>query len=188
MVRHIVDDEDLNLQDLIFILIFFFIIAQTLIVFQKHEDLLIPPKVDDKINKSPKDKDIDLNTVIIDHKSNIYTLIKNHGRDSVLKGFDSLSEDEIPIYMDPMEGKDKWLPSEKSTAHNDIVDKITNLKMEVGFEKPQLGLIADHRARYGTIFQINMAVTELISAEQVRPEVKWKVLEEGKSAPTEAEK
>ena len=188
MVKHIMDDEDLNLQDLIFIIIFFFIIAQTLIVFQKHEDLLIPPKVDDKITKSPKDKDVDLITVIIDHKSNIYTLVKHHGRNSVLKGFDALSPDEIPIYLDPVEGKDKWLESEEKTAHNKIVEKIVNLKMEVGFEKPQLGLIADHRSRYGTIFQINMAVTELISGEHVRPEVKWKVLEDGKAAPTEAEK
>lgn len=185
MIKHIVEDEDLNLQDLIFIIIFFFIIAQTLIVFQKHEDLLIPPKVDDKIKKTPEDKDIDLITVIIDHKSNIYTLIKHHGRDSVIKGFDEIPTEEIPTYLDPYEGKDLWLPSENSKAHNEIVKKLIEIKNEMGFDKPQLGLIADHRCRYGTIFQVNMAVTELISKEEIRPEVKWKVLEEGKAAPTE---
>ena len=185
MVKHIVDDEDLNLQDLIFILIFFFIIAQTLIVFQKHEDLLIPPKVDDKIKKSPKDKDIDLITIIIDYKSNVYTLIKHQGRDTVVNGFDDIPNEDINTYIHPSDGKDLWLPSEKSTAHNDIVEKIIEIKNKVGFDKPQLGLIADHRARYGTIFQMNMAVTELIEKEEVRPEVKWKVLEEGKAAPTE---
>ena len=187
MIRHIVEDEDLNLQDLIFILIFFFIIAQTLIVFQKHEDLLIPPKVDDKIKKTPDDKDIDLITVVIDHKSNIYSLIKHHGRDSIIKGFDDIAAEDIPTYLDPYEGKDLWLPSEKSTAHHDIVDRLIEIKNKVGFDQPQLGLIADHRARYGTIFQVNMAVTELINKKEIMESVKWKVLEEGKKAPEEVE-
>ena len=187
MIKHIVEDEDLNLQDLIFILLFFFIIAQTLIVFKLQKDVLVPPKVSDKIKKTPEDKDIDLITVIIDHKSNVYSLIKMHGRDSVIKGFDGIEPEEVQTYCDPYRGKDEFLPSEKPDAHKEIVKKLIELKQQVGFEKPQLGLIADHRARYGTIFQINMAVTELIGKEEVLPEVKWKIQEEGKAVPDQVE-
>jgi hypothetical protein len=190
MIKHIVEDEDLNLQDLIFILLFFFIIAQTLIVFKMQKDVLVPPKVDDKIKKTPEDKDIDLMTVIIDNKSNIYTLIKMHGRTSVIKGFDDPDPAKYPLYCDPLlakRGKDEFLPSEKADANKKIVEKLIEIKNEVGFEKPQLGLIADHRARYGTIFQVNMAITELITKEEVMDEVKWKIQEEGTQVPDEAE-
>ena len=183
MIKHLVEDEDLNLQDLIFILLFFFIIMQTLIVFQKKKDIIVPPKVDDKIKKNQDDKDVDLITVIIDQKSNIYTLIKVLGRDSVVKGFDALKESDYAVYCDPIKGKDSFLPSEKADAHKHIVEKLIEIKGKAGFDLPQLGLIADHRARYGTIFQVNMAITELLSKEEIKDEVKWKIQEEGKKLP-----
>lgn len=183
MIQHIVEDEDLNLQDLIFILLFFFIIAQTLIVFKLQKDVIVPPKVDDKIKKTPDDKDVDLITVIIDSKSNVFTLIKMHGRETLLKGFDGIGKEEIELYCDPNRGKDKFLDSEKSDANKEFVKKLIETRDRVGFEKPQIGLIADHRARYGTIFQVNMAITELITKEAIRPEVRWKIQEQGKSVP-----
>lgn len=175
----IVEEEELNLQDLIFILLFFFIIAQTLIVFKLEKDLIVPPKVGDKIKASKDDKDLELISVIIDHKSTVIALVAKTGRDTIIKGFDVLGEEEIQTYLHPFDGKELFLPSEDADAHEEIEKKIKMIKERAGFKLPQLGLIADHRARYGTIFQVNLAVTNLIKEEAINPAVKWKVREEG---------
>ena len=188
MIKHIVEDEELNLQDLIFILLFFFIIAQTLIVFKMQKDLIVPPKVDQKINKTPDDEDVDLITLIIDHKSNVYTLVKMQGRFTLIEGFDSKDAKEVIAYCDPEAGAEEFLPSEKSHAYRTIKKELLKVKKEVGFEKPQIGLIADHRARYGAIFQVNLAIKELIEEEEIVGDVKWKIQEEGTNVPDEEEK
>ncbi|MBZ0270787.1 hypothetical protein K8I61_02035 [bacterium] len=176
----LVEDEELNLQDLIFILLFFFIIAQTLIVFKLEKDMIVPPKVDEKIKAAQKDEDLQLITVLIDHKSTVISLVAKVGRDTLAKGWDALeSEEEYAMYADPTKGKEEFLESEKAEAHKEIQKKILKVKEMAGFDKPQLGLIADHRARYGTIFQVNLAVSNLIKEEQINPAVKWKVREEG---------
>jgi len=178
-MSRIVEDEELNLQDLIFILLFFFIIAQTLIVFKMEKDMIVPPKVDEKIKKSKDDKDLELITLMIDHKSTVIALVAKTGRDTLIKGFDLVEKDKIIVYCDPTEGKDEFLLSEKAGAHKEIAEKILKIKKMAHFSLPQLGLIADHRARYGTIFQVNLAVSNLIKEEEINPTVKWKVREEG---------
>lgn len=176
----IVEEEDLNLQDLIFILLFFFIIAQTLIVFKLEKDLIVPPNVDKKIKASEDDKDDELITVIIDHKSTVIALVAKTGRDTLAMGFDSVDREEIiNVYCDPYEGKDEFLESEDKKAYKKIAEKIREIKKLAGFTKPRIGLIADHRARYGTIFQVNLAMKELIgedpSKAEINPGIKWKV-------------
>ncbi|MCZ7582233.1 MAG: biopolymer transporter ExbD [Deltaproteobacteria bacterium] len=131
-MKRLVDDEDLNLQDLIFILLFFFIIAQTLIVFKMETDVIVLPKVDDRIKKDP-DEDKDLITILIDHKSTVTALIAKTGRDTLVKGLEKHEREEVLLYCDPTEGKDEFLKSEKSDAYKEIVDKIKQIKEAAHF-------------------------------------------------------
>ena len=174
-MKRLIEEEELNLQDLIFILLFFFIIAQTLIVFKVQKDLIVPPKVDKDPELIVNEEDPELITIIIDDKSTIAALAVTERR-KVLAGFDS-KELDIPYedYCDPAKNKDLFLPTEDAKAYEEIKEKVLKLKVDKGFDKPIIGLIADHRARYGTIFQVNIAVQEMIQDEEVDPTVKWKV-------------
>ena len=157
-MKRLIEEEDLNLQDLIFILLFFFIIAQTLIVFKVQKDLIVPPKVDKDPELVVNEDEPELITLIIDHKSTIAALAITERR-MVLEGFDS-EELDVPYeeYCDPAKNKDLFLPTEDAKAYETIKEKVLDLKRDKGFAKPIIGLIADHRARYGTIFQVNIAV------------------------------
>ena len=179
-MRRILEEEELNLQDLIFILLFFFIIAQTLIVFKVQKDLIMPPKVDKEPELVINEENPEIITLIIDEKSTIAALAGEEKRE-IMRGFDS-EELKAPYedYCDPLKNKDLFLPTEEATAYEKIVEEIKKLKRDKKFSKPILGLIADHRARYGTIFQVNVAVQQLIQEGEIDPTVKWKVFIEKK--------
>jgi len=174
-MKNLIAEEELNLQDLIFILLFFFIISQTLIVFKVQKDLIVPPKVDKEPELVVNEEDPELITLIIDDKSTV-ALLAGTERREVMKGFDS-EELEVPYdeYCDPAKNKELFLPTEEATAYKDIIEALQEMKRDFGFQLPHVGLIADHRARYGTIFQVNVAVQELINDEVIDPTVKWKV-------------
>lgn len=174
-MRKLIGEEELNLQDLIFILLFFFIIAQTLIVFKVQKDLIVPPKVDRDPELVINEEDPDIITLIIDERSTVAALAGNERRE-VLRGFDA-EEFDVPIeyYFDPARNQELFLDTEEADAYQTIVDAVREIARQYGYEKPHIGLIADHRARYGAIFQVNVAVQELIQAEDVDPTVKWKV-------------
>ncbi|MCZ7582231.1 MAG: biopolymer transporter ExbD [Deltaproteobacteria bacterium] len=177
-MKRVAETEDLNLQDLIFILLFFFIIAQTLIVFKLEKFMPTEsPKVDDEI-KAAKDDKPEIITILIDHKSTVIALVAKTGRDTLIKGFDELDREEIILYCDSAEGKEEFLESEDAGAHKEIANKIKQVKALAGFTEPQLGLIADHRARYGTIFQVNLAVKDLVEEMEVKPGHLWKIRNE----------
>ncbi|MDP8255343.1 MAG: biopolymer transporter ExbD [Candidatus Alcyoniella australis] len=171
----LIEEEDLNLQDLIFILLFFFIISQTLIVFKVQKDLIVPPKVDKDPELVINEQEPELITLIIDDKSTV-AILAGHERREVLRGFDS-KELEVPYqeYCDPAKNKDLFLPTEEAQAYKKVIEEINQMKQDHRFTLPHVGLIADHRARYGTIFQVNIAVQELIKDELIDPSVKWKV-------------
>lgn len=174
-MKRLVDEEDLNLQDLIFILLFFFVIAQTLIVFKVQKDLIVPPKVDKNPELVMNDKNRELITLIIDERSNVLGLV-GESRKEILAGFSSETlEAPYEDYCDPSKNKDLFLPTEESQAYASVMKAVKQLKKKNRFEKPTVGLIADHRARYGSIFQVNVAVQELIKQGVIDPAVKWKV-------------
>ncbi len=180
-MRGTAQEEDLNLQDLIFILLFFFIIAQTLIVFKLEKDLIEEPNVKDKITvQDEQDKNKELITLVIDHKSNVVALVEKTGRDTIVEGFEKIPEKQImEIYCDPFEGKEEYIPSEEKKAYEEIAKQIKRVKALAGFTKPRIGLIADHKARYGTIFQVNLALQELVGATEaeqvIAPGFTWKI-------------
>lgn len=182
MPRRIAEEEELNLQDLIFILLFFFIIAQTLIMFKVQKDLIIPPKVDKDPELVIDEKNPEIITVIIDDKSTVAALAGTEKR-KVLEGFDS-KELQVPYedYCDPAKNKDLFLPTEESKAYETVMEVVKQLKTDYSYKKPIVGLIADHRARYGTIFQVNIAIQELIKEEAIDPTVKWKVFVDKKKS------
>ncbi len=184
-MRRLIEDEDLNLQDLIFILLFFFIIAQTLIVFKVQKDLIVPPKVD----KEPEleiEEDKQVVTLIIDHLSGVAALAEI--REDLLKGF--ADNEEFEIHCKPIAGREEYLESENENAHKKLIASLTQIINNVHYKKPVVGLIADHRARYGTIFQVNLAVQQLIKDQVIDPSIKWKVLisKKGQSLEEEAAK
>jgi len=177
-MRKLIPEEELNLQDLIFILLFFFIIAQTLIVFKVQKDLIIPPKVDKDPEIEVNDEDEEIITVIIDEKSTV-ALLAGQERREILKGFDPKEylEEEFTYqdFFDPGKNAEIFLKTEDARAYKDIVDGVKKMKADYRFEEPNVGLIADHRSRYGTVFQVNVAVQELIQEKEINPSVKWKV-------------
>jgi len=179
-MKRFMEEEDLNLQDLIFILLFFFIIAQTLIVFKVQKDLIVPPKVDKEPELVIDEEEKEIITLIIDEKSTVAALAGEEKR-PILRGFDS-EELKVPYedYCDPMKNKDLFLPTEEAKAYEKIVEEVKQLKEDKRFSKPIVGLIADHRARYGAVFQVNVAVQQLIQEEEIDPTVKWKVFVEKK--------
>jgi len=174
-MKKLIEEEDLNLQDLIFILLFFFIIAQTLIVFKVQKDLIVPPKVDKDPELVVNEEEPELITLIIDEKSTV-AILAGQERREVLKGFDS-KELEAPYedYCDPGKNKDLFLPTEDAKAYEKVVEEVKRMKEDYRFTLPNIGLIADHRSRYGATFQVNVAVQQLIQEEVVDPTVKWKV-------------
>jgi len=174
-LKRLVGEEDLNLQDLIFILLFFFVIAQTLIVFKVQKDLIVPPKVDKNPELIMNDKNKELITLIIDEQSNVLGLV-GENRKAILSGFSSDAlQAPYEDYCDPSKNKDLFLPTEEARAYTAVIKAVKQLKIKNRFEKPTVGLIADHRARYGSIFQVNVAVQELIKQGIIDPAVKWKV-------------
>lgn len=179
-MKRFMEEEELNLQDLIFILLFFFIIAQTLIVFKVQKDLIVPPKVDKEPELVVDEEEKEIITLIIDEKSTVAALAGDEKR-VIMRGFDS-EELGVPYedFCDPMKNRDLFLPTEEAEAYKKIKDEVVKLKQEKGYRKPIVGLIADHRARYGTVFQVNVAVQELIKDEEIDPTVKWKVFVEKK--------
>jgi len=184
-MKRIIEDEELNLQDLIFILLFFFIIAQTLIVFKVQKDLIVPPKVD----KDPElqvEEDKQVITLIIDHLSGVAALAEK--REEMLAGF--ADSDEWELYCKAVAGREMFLESERENAHKILKEKLDKLIKDTGYNKPVIGLIADHRARYGTIFQVNLAVQMLLKDQTIDPSIKWKVLisKKGESLEEEAAK
>ncbi len=183
-MRATAQEEDLNLQDLIFILLFFFIIAQTLIVFQMEKDLIEKVNVGAAVSINENEKNPELITLVIDHKSTIIALVEKTGRDTIMKGFDNIPDDEImEIYCDPFKGKEEYIPSEEKKAYVEIAKNILKVKALAGFNKPRIGLIADHKARYGTIFQVNLALQELlgktVAEQKIAPGFTWKVYDPG---------
>lgn len=174
-MKKLMEEEDLNLQDLIFILLFFFIIAQTLIVFKVQKDLIVPPKVDKDPEVLVNPDEPEIITLIIDDKSTVAMLAGSERR-LVLSGFDS-KELEVPYgdYCDPAKNKDLFLPTEEAKAYEKVIETLIEMKKSYRYAKPHVGLIADHRARYGTIFQVNVAVQQMIQDELIDPTVKWKV-------------
>ncbi|MDP8223119.1 MAG: biopolymer transporter ExbD [Candidatus Lernaella stagnicola] len=184
-MKRIIEDEELNLQDLIFILLFFFIIAQTLIVFKVQKDLIVPPKVDTETEIEVED-DKQVVTLIIDRESNIAALVES--REDLLAGF--ADEEQWEEYCKPILGREMYLASEREDAHKKIDKRLRELISEAGFKEPIVGLIADHRARYGTIFQVNLAVQQLIKDKMIDPSIKWKVLisKKGQTLEEEVEK
>lgn len=182
MPTRIEPEEELNLQDLIFILLFFFIIAQTLIIFKVQKDLIIPPKVDKEPELVIDEKNPEIITVIIDEKSTVAALAGTEKR-KVLEGFDS-KELGVPYedYCDPAKNRDLFLPTEEAKAYEKIKEVLKQIKADYHYRKPIVGLIADHRARYGTIFQVNVAIQELIKEEEIDPTVKWKVFVDKKKS------
>jgi len=174
-MRRLLEEEDLNLQDLIFILLFFFVISQTLIVFKVQKDLIVPPKVDKNPELSMNRKDTELITLIIDETSGVAALAGEQRR-PILAGFDAAGLGaSYADYCDPAQNKDLFLPTEEAAAYRRIMAAVRELKKQQRFTRPTIGLIADHRARYGTVFQVNVAVQELIKAGEINPSVKWKV-------------
>jgi len=181
-MRRIVEDEDLNLQDLIFILLFFFIIAQTLIVFKVQKDLIVPPKVD----KDPEvqvEEEKQVITLIIDHLSGVAALAET--REELLAGFED--NEEFEQYCKAIAGREMYLESERENAHKKLKKLLDEILKKTGYEKPVIGLIADHRARYGTIFQVNLAVQQMLKEQTIDPSIKWKVLVSKKGQSLEEE-
>ncbi len=181
----IVQEEDLNLQDLIFILLFFFIIAQTLIVFKLEKDVIVPPSVDKKIQKADEKEDDELITVLIDNKSNIVAIVAKTGRTVLAKGMEKTKAEDVRAMCNPyIEDEVDFLESEDKKSVEIIVKKLRDIIAKADYTKPRVGLIADHRARYGAIFQLNLALKQLISTDEGTKEpeimegVKWKVREE----------
>jgi biopolymer transport protein ExbD len=181
-MRRIIEDEDLNMQDLIFILLFFFIIAQTLIVFKVQKDLIVPSKVDKDPELQVEDEKPVL-TLIIDHESNVAALAES--RSDILSGF--AKEEDFEQYCKPVAGRELFLESEREDAYKKIGERLRQIIEDVGYDKPVIGLLADHRARYGTIFQVNLAVQQMIKDKVVDPNIKWKVLISKKGETLEAE-
>ncbi len=184
----IVQEEDLNLQDLIFILLFFFIIAQTLIVFKLEKDVIVPPSVDKKVQKAEKDDDEELITILIDNKSNIVALVAKTGRTVLAKGLETGKASEVKALCNPfVEDEVDFLESEDKKVVDEIVKKLREIIVKADFHIPRVGLIADHRARYGAIFQLNLALKKLIDTDEGEKEpeimdgIKWKVREESDS-------
>lgn len=182
-MRRLIEDEDLNLQDLIFILLFFFIIAQTLIVFKVQKDLIVPPKVDKDLEVQVEENKPVI-TLIIDHRSSVAALAEE--RENLLAGFED--NEEFEQYCKAIGGREMFLESEREDAHKKLRDKLMEIMKKVGYDKPVIGLIADHRARYGTIFQVNLAIQELLQDQLIDPAIKWKVLisKKGKTIDEEA--
>ncbi len=174
-MKRLVEDEDLNLQDLIFILLFFFVISQTLIVFKVQKDVIVPPKVDKNPELVVNENKRELITLVIDEKSGV-SILAGEVKKTVLQGLDPAAMGiTYEEYLDPEKSKDLFLPTEDATAYKNIIGAIKEFKKSNRFKKPRIGLVADHRARYGTIFQVNIAVQELIKEEIIDPSVKWKV-------------
>lgn len=184
MYRRLIAEEELNLQDLIFLLLSFFIVAQTLLIFKVQKDLIIPPKVDKEPELVIDEKNPEIITVIIDEKSTIAALAGTEKRE-VLHGFDAKKLDaSYEEYCDPNKNKDLFLPTEDAKAYEKVIEVVKNLKKDFSYSKPIVGLIADHRARYGTIFQVNIAIQELIRNQEIDPTVKWKVFIDKKKGET----
>ena len=187
----IVQEEDLNLQDLIFILLFFFIIAQTLIVFKLEKDVIVPPSVDKKIQKAEDEEDDELVTILIDNKSNIVSIVAKTGRTVLAKGLESGKAEDVKDYCNPfIEDEVEFLESEEKKGVDKIVKQLREIIQKADFKQPRVGMIADHRARYGAIFQLNLALKELVSTidkdgnpkeQEIMDGVKWKVREESDS-------
>lgn len=185
-MNRVMEDEELNLQDLIFILLFFFIIAQTMIVFKVQKDLIVTSKVD----RDPElqiEEEKDTIALMIDRESNIYALAED--KETVIEAFsqealDKVNRDRIgsggfkkeDYYDINFDREELFLESEKQDAYREIMKKVEEIIERYKYDKPVLGLIADHRARQGTIFQVNLAVQELKKEALIDPSVKWKVL------------
>jgi len=173
-MKRLTDEEELNLQDLIFILLFFFVISQTLIVFKVQKDLIVPPKIDKEPESLLEDQPRELINIVIDESSTVSALT-GEVRLEVLKGFGGGTTEDYALYCDPEEGKNLFLPTEEARAYQALVFAVKKLKEENGYQKPRIGLVADHRARYGAIFQVNVGVQELIKQGEIDPSVRWKV-------------
>jgi len=185
-MSRLVEDEDLNLQDLIFILLFFFIIAQTLIVFKVQKDLIVTSKVD----RDPElqiEEEKDTIALMIDRESNIFALAEY--KEDVILAFSQEALDKVnrnrggavtftkeDYYDINFTQEELFLESEQQYSYRLIIEKVKEIIERNNYNKPVLGLIADHRARQGAIFQVNLAVQELKKEELIDPSVKWKVL------------
>lgn len=184
-MKRLIEEEDLNLQDLIFILLFFFVISQTLIVFKVQKDIIVPPKVDKNPELVMNEKKREIVTLIIDETSSVSALA-GETRKPVLAGFDAETLGETyGAYCDPAENKDLFLPTEETMAYRAVMAAVREVKKQERYVRPTVGLIADHRARYGTIFQVNVAVQELIKEGEIDPAVKWKVFVDRPHGPDE---
>ncbi|MBU0729728.1 MAG: biopolymer transporter ExbD [Proteobacteria bacterium] len=182
-MRRLIEEEELNLQDLIFILLFFFVISQTLIVFKVQKDIIVPPKVDKNPDLVVNKENNEIITVIIDELSGV-SILAGEKKKNVLTGFNINAPDATYAdYYDPVKGKELFLPTEESQAYRKLILDIKEYKSANRFKMPRVGLIADHRARYGTIFQVNVAIQELIKENVIDPTVKWKVFVDKKETP-----
>ena len=173
-MKRLTDEEDLNLQDLIFILLFFFVISQTLIVFKVQKDLIVPPKVDKDPETMVEEQGHELINIVIDERSTV-SVLTGEVRIEVIRGFAEEAAEDYVLYCDPEKGKNLFLDAEGSGAYKALVAAVQKLKTESGYRRPRVGLVADHRARYGAIFQVNVGVQELIRLGEVDPSVRWKV-------------